>query len=88
MPQGFKNYPAIFQAVMDRVLYKFLDIECCKYLDDMIVFGKIEEEHDRHLNNALQTLMENKIKINVAKMQYKQNKVRILVMLVEGVKIQ
>jgi hypothetical protein len=73
---------------MDRVLYKYLDIECCVYLDDKIVFGKTEEEHDRHSNNALQTLMENKIKINVAKMQYKQNKVRILVMLVEGVKIQ
>lgn len=86
MPQGFKNSPAIFQAIMDRVLYRYLDIECCVYLDDIIIFGRTEEEHDRHLDNILQTLMDAKFKINVEKMQYKQKKVKILGMLVDGVK--
>lgn len=63
MPQGFKNSPAIFQMIMDNILNE----QCCVCLDDIIVFGANEQEHDDHLNNVLTRLDKNNFKINLSK---------------------
>ena len=84
MPQGFKNSPAIFQQIMDKVLMEELDIACNVYLDDIVVYGRTEAEHDRNLERVVKKLEENNFKINVSKMQYKQNEVKLLGSIING----
>ena len=47
MPMGFKNSPAIFQRYMDNVLGDLIGKCCSIYVDDVLIFGKDEIEHDR-----------------------------------------
>ena len=85
MPQGFKNSPAIFQMIMDKVLNHLIDIKCNVYLDDIIVYGSTEQEHDENLEIVLKRLQENKFKINLQKIQYKQNNIKLLGAIIDGV---
>jgi hypothetical protein len=47
MPFGLANAPATFQRLMDQVLNRHKWTACLVYLDDILVFGKTFEEHQR-----------------------------------------
>ncbi len=85
MPQGFKNSPAIFQQIMDTILQEFIDNGCNVYLDDIIVYAKTEKEHDNLLRKILKKLEVNNFKINIGKMQYKQQEVKLLGAIINGI---
>lgn len=56
LPFGLKNSPSIFQRTLDDVLRDHIGIICYVYIDDIIVFGKNENDHFRNLNKVFQTL--------------------------------
>ncbi|KAI4293468.1 hypothetical protein PAPHI01_2742, partial [Pancytospora philotis] len=85
MPQGFKNSPALFQSIIDDVLSEILDDKCCAYLDDIVVFGENESEHDNNLREVLDRLQKSNLKVNMSKMQYKQKEVKLLGAIIDGV---
>lgn len=60
---AFKNSPAIFQMIMDKVLKEFIDIKCNVYLDDIIVYGTPEMEHDKNLREILKKLQDTNLKL-------------------------
>jgi len=70
---------------MDTVLKDYIDNGCNVYLDDIVVYGKTQEDHDKMLRKVLQRLQENNFKINVEKMQYKQQEVRLLGAIIDGI---
>ena len=45
MPFGLCNMPVTFQRLMQNTLGKLNLTYCIIYLDDVIVFGRTEEEH-------------------------------------------
>ena len=49
MPFGLCNTPATFQRLMQNTLGKLNLTYCIIYLDNVIVFGHMEEEHLEHL---------------------------------------
>jgi hypothetical protein len=49
MPQGFRNSPAIFQRAMTLVLKDLIGKICLVYIDDVLIFGKDLDEHDRNM---------------------------------------
>lgn len=49
MPQGFENSPAIFQRGMYVVLQGLVGKHCLSYIDDILIYGKTIEEHDRNV---------------------------------------
>ena len=58
MPLGLVNAPAIFQRAMHAALGPLCGPGgcCVVYLDDIIIFSKTLEEHQRHLDSVLAAL--------------------------------
>ena len=73
LPFGIKSSPAIFQEVMLRVTANLKGI--LVYLDDILVMGKTQDEHDTHLKSLLETLKNHNIRINEAKSQYNKREI-------------
>ena len=54
LPFGLKNAHAEFRSLMDQVLSGLPFARC--YIDDMIIFSKIPQEHIRHLQAVFERL--------------------------------
>jgi hypothetical protein len=61
MPFGLTNAPATFQSLMNDIFRDMLDICVIVYLDDILVFSKNDEDHEKHVRQVLQRLRENKL---------------------------
>lgn len=63
MPMGLTNAPSTFQRNMDKILGDLIGKSCFVYIDDIIVFGKDEEDHYNNLEKVLARLEEHDLKI-------------------------
>ncbi|KAL4326034.1 hypothetical protein GQ457_11G028600 [Hibiscus cannabinus] len=67
MPFGLTNAPAAFMDLMNRVFHEYLDQFVVVFIDDILVYSRTEEDHDRHLRLVLQTLLENQLYAELSK---------------------
>ena len=67
MPMGFKNAPAVFQRYMDMALAEEIGNACYVYVDDILVFGRTKEEHDRNVLRVLRRLVQAGLQANPEK---------------------
>jgi hypothetical protein len=61
MSFGLTNAPAYFMYLMNKVFMEHLDKFMVVFIDDILIFSKNEEEHDKHLCLVLQKLRENQL---------------------------
>ena len=54
LPFGISSAPEVFQRRMSRILEGLEGVVC--QIDDILVFGKDQEEHDRRLYQVLKRL--------------------------------
>jgi hypothetical protein len=47
------NAPAYFIYLMNKVFTEYLDKFVVVFIDDILIFSKNEEEHDKHLRMVL-----------------------------------
>jgi hypothetical protein len=52
------NAPASFQKLINDVLRELIDVCCCVYLDDILIYSTTREEHTIHLRRVLTKLGE------------------------------
>lgn len=88
LPMGVKNGPANFQRALDDILREHIGVRCLIYLDDIIIFGRTEEEHFKNLQLVFETLEKANVKIQLDKCEFLKTEVEFLGFIVsaEGIK--
>ena len=56
MPFGLTNAPAAFMDLMNRVFKPYLDKFVVVFINDILIYSKVRDEHANHLRMVLQTL--------------------------------
>jgi hypothetical protein len=56
MSFGLMNAPAYFMYLMNKVFMESLDKFIVVFIDDILVYSRSEEEHEKHLRLVLQKL--------------------------------
>jgi hypothetical protein len=68
VPFGLTNAPVVFMCLMNGVFRDYLDKFVIVFLDDILVYSKSEEEHEKHLRMVLQVLREHQLYAKAKKM--------------------
>ncbi|GJZ99199.1 reverse transcriptase domain-containing protein [Tanacetum coccineum] len=65
IPFGLTNAPAVFMDLMNRVCKPYLDKFVIVFIDDILVYSKDEEEHEKHLKIILELLKKERFGVHV-----------------------
>jgi hypothetical protein len=78
VPFGLSNALAVFMCLMNGVFRNYLDKFVIVFLDDILVYSKIEEEHEQHLRMVLQVLREHQLYAKLSKFLFYQKQIHYL----------
>lgn len=88
LQQGDTNAPATYQTLMNYLfspyIGKFLDV----YLDDIVIYSDLLDEHIEHVKIVLQILLKDKLYLSAAKLEFLCKSVKILGRIVDDEGIQ
>jgi hypothetical protein len=86
---GLTNASAYFMYLMNKVFMEYLDKFVIVFIDDILIFSKTEEEHEKHQRLVLEKLRSNKLYAKFIKCEFRLTKVAFLghVISVGGVSI-
>ncbi|KAF9761302.1 Transposon Tf2-6 polyprotein [Nosema granulosis] len=82
VPFGIKSGPKLFQKTINTIL-NGID-NCSVYIDDIIIYGKNVEEHNKILLQVLERLKKYEVKINFDKSKFLTRKMEILGNIIEN----
>jgi hypothetical protein len=78
MPFGLTNAPAVFQHLMNDIFREYMDEFVVVYLDDILIFSKDQETHDKHVRLVLATLREHGLYAKMEKCEFDKSSVAFL----------
>jgi hypothetical protein len=78
VPFGLSNTPVVFMCLMNGVFRNYLDKFVIVFLDDVLVYSKTEEEHEKHLRMVLQVLREHQLYAKLSKCSFYQRQIHYL----------
>ncbi|CCO37760.1 Retrotransposable element Tf2 155 kDa protein type 1 [Rhizoctonia solani AG-1 IB] len=78
MPFGLSGAPGAFQAMMNETFQDLLDVSVIIYLDDILIFSQNPEEHELHVKEVLQRLMDMQLFCKGSKCEFHQTTVEYL----------
>ena len=90
LPFGLSNAPATFQAYINTILAKNLDVFVIVYLDDILIYSENVKDHVEHVRWVLERLREHSLFANLKKCSFHTDEVKFLGYLVssKGVQIE
>ncbi|WMV54884.1 hypothetical protein MTR67_048269, partial [Solanum verrucosum] len=89
MPVRLTNAPTVFMDLMNRVFKTYLDQFVVVFIDDILIFSRSSEDHDKHLWIILKILKEKEFYAKFSKCEFWLNEVAFLghVVSTKGVKV-
>ena len=78
MSFGLTNAPSVFMELIQSVFRPYLDQFRVLFLDDILVYSKLVEEHEEHLRVVLKMLRENKLYAKFSKCKFWLDNVQFL----------
>ena len=89
MPFGLTNAPAAFVDLMNCVFQLYVDQFVVVFIDDILVYSKDWENHDKHLQVVLETLRKERLYAKLSKCEFWLRKVSFLghIVLEEGIQV-
>jgi hypothetical protein len=78
VPFGLSNAPVVFMCLMNGVFINYLDKFVIVFLDDILIYSKFEEEHEKHLRMVLQVLREHQLYAKLSKCSFYQGQIHYL----------
>ena len=70
MPFGVINAPAVFMDYMNRIFQSYLDQFFIVFIDDILIYSKIPQEHAQHLKIVLNILQEKQLYAKFSKCEF------------------
>jgi hypothetical protein len=75
---GLTNAPAYFMNLMNKVFMEELDRFVVVFIDDILIYSEIVEEHEEHLRIVLERLRQQKLYAKFSKCEFWMEKVAFL----------
>jgi hypothetical protein len=66
----FANASTTFQTYINVALRKYLDVFAFAYINDILIFSKILEKHERHVRVVLEKLLQYKLYVDIKKSEF------------------
>jgi hypothetical protein len=76
---GLSNASIVFMCLMKKKFRSYLDKFVIVFLDDIFIYSKCEEGHEKHLRMVLQVLSENQLYAKLRKCSFYQRRIHYLV---------
>ena len=84
LPFGLKTAPAIFQRILRNIIRRNnLDAFCANYIDDILIFSETFEDHLKHIEELLKTILKEGFRLKILKCNFAQNSVQYLGHIIE-----
>jgi hypothetical protein len=61
MSFGLTNVPAYFMYLMNNMFMEYLNKFVVVFINDILIFSKTEEDHEKHLRLVLEKLRSNQL---------------------------
>ena len=78
MPYRLTNAPVAFMDVMNRVFRPYVDQFVVVFIDDILVYSKDAQEHEKHMRIVMETLREKNFYAELIKCDFWLKKVSFL----------
>jgi hypothetical protein len=78
VPFGLSNAPTFFICLMNGVFQEYLVKFVIVFLDDIIIYSKLEEENEHHLRLVLQVLREHQLYSKLSKFSFYHKQIHYL----------
>ncbi|GJY47847.1 putative reverse transcriptase domain-containing protein [Tanacetum coccineum] len=78
MPFGLTNAPTVFIDLMNQVCKPYLDKFVIVFIDDILIYSKMKEEHEVHLKLVLELLRKEKLYAKFSKCEFWLHEVHFL----------
>ena len=78
MSFGLTNAPATFNRLMQDIFKRQLDKYVLVFFDDILIYSKDEEEHEKHVREVLSILREHQLYAKMSKCTFFAKKVEYL----------
>ena len=86
---GLMNSPAIFQTIMNEILWNLINTgKVVSFINDVIIGTETEEEHDELVEEVVRRLAENDLYIKLEKYKCKVKEVGFLEVVIEKERIK